>query len=871
MARLYHNTTSFFNYYYNANKLYNEKLDELDKTYKFPNAGFIEIYHIGKEEEMKAHYEAFDKIIKKNEVMIYKHPNARCVDNGRHLEGQSFVYKGQNARAVKEFEEILAKYAGSRITPDVQLWLAKTYYYMDNKEMTKNLLAENLVERPDRPFRKRFKGELAIFRSQLSIDEKAYEAAAYQLETNLKFVKGRNKRAKVHYLLGQLYTEIGNLPLALEHFAKTEKMSNDYSVAFKAKMQKAKTLIAMPTETQYADVYGYLYKLEKDEKNLDYLDQIYYELGQLETKQNNNSAALGYYKKSVDASTDNKLQKALSFYKLGQIYFYQKKNYDKAVAYFDSAALAIEPTAPEYKEIKLVQSSLKEYVEYKKTIALQDSMLWLASLSKEKLEEEIDKKIAYEKKKREEEEERLKEEELNQSAGLLNNNQPGAAATWAFDDPAKLAEGRLQFKQIWGERKNEDNWRRNNKEVVISTPEPIVDEAPKTPEDSAEMKALGERYKYYKGIPFEPEEQQAALDKIETAYYKLGGIYDQKLSQPDSALAMFSILLDRFPKTQYLLPANYSMYLIYKGRGNQAYLRPKNLILTDYPKSIYAMLINGASQEEIAEQTKDFEFAYGGLFKAYRGHEYESALGFSDYLVAQYKDHNDVKMDQVYYIRALCYGYLGQRDSLKNCLTYVVTTFPKSPVQPPAQRILDALNKQSAAEKVEDVLPKNNPTTPKDGEPTVNANPKDANTPVVATPKNLKADDPRFKTFNKDPKPTMPFYVMFFLDKNSIADTAGKKALENFNKEKFKDKKAFNFAYENSKKEKSIIYYVTRFNNEFEAVEYIWQLTEAGIVEKFQQNPMDKVLWITQENFTNGFSKKEMENYILFYENVLTK
>ncbi len=898
-ARLYHNTTAYFNYYYNADKLYKEKLEEINKNYQFPTTGFIEIYHVGNEAEMKTYEADLDKIIKKNEVLIYKHPNSRWVDNARHLEGKAFFYKGQYDRGIKNYEEIIAKYAVSSITNDVYLWLAKTYFYMDNTEMAYGIMKEHLNDKhkvdkkkerqsPKQPktksstkkgdspkeknltkedkkrrFTRRFKGELAIFQSTINIREKKLKTATVALEDNLRFIKGKEKKAKTHYLLGQLYESIGNYEMALSHFGKTEKTSNEYAIVFKAKMQKARMMIKTQPEAGYASVYDYLYKMEKDIKNKEYLDQIYYELAYLEEARKNLNGTMGYLKKSITASTANARQKSLAYYKLGQIYFYEKKNYDKAGAYFDSAAQTIDVAAAEYKEIKMVQSTLKDYVTYKKTIAYQDSMLWLANLPKEKLDALVEKAVAEAERKKKEQEAKTRSEENQALLNLPGANNSGGGV-WAFDDPTQLSEGKLRFQQAWGNRKNEDNWRRVNKQVVIQDDPVVVNDT--MPVDSALLEAFGDRYVYYKDIPFEVEDKKIALEKIEMSLYRLGNIFDQKLNQSDSAINTYQALLKRFPETEYILPANYSLYRLWKAKENPAAEKPKNFILTDYPKSIYAMLILGVSPEEIAAQTQDFELAYQGLYKSYRNRDYETALGFSSYIINTYGDHDDVDMSQVYYLKAMSMGYSGEIDSLKAGLLYVVNTFSESSVKAPAQRILDALNG-----KLKSSVP-GNPELPTLPNTMSNGNIPVTENPIAAgsiRPK-VAPDDPRIKDFNKDPKPNSPFYVLLYLDKNSPAATGANAALANFNKEKFKEKKVFNFNYENDKNEKYQILYVTRFNNEFEASEYIYQLSDSGLLETLVVDPKDKIMFITQDNFTTAYGKKRMEDYIFFFDNIIT-
>lgn len=78
-------------------------------------------------------------------------------------------------------------------------------------------------------------------------------------------------------------------------------------------------------------------------------------------------------------NTNNQRQKALSYYKIGQIYFYDLKDFTHAQVYFDSASSAINPEAPEYREISTISTTLKEYVGYLNTINLQDSLLQLVN------------------------------------------------------------------------------------------------------------------------------------------------------------------------------------------------------------------------------------------------------------------------------------------------------------------------------------------------------------------------------------------------------------------------------------------------------------------------------------------------------------
>lgn len=921
MARLYHNTTSYFNYYYNAQKLLNEKNSEMDAKYSAPSSGYIDVNYVGTEEELKSFEADMDKIIQKNDVMIYKHPNSKMVDNGRFLNGKAFFYKGQYNRSLENFDEVTMKYSKSRITPQVIYWEAFTYYQMGNKEMTKSILQQYLtnfdslrsVKSKNKKWKypKKLEADVALLRAKISIEEKNYGTAIAALEKSVSYIKDKRKRLKAFYLLGQLHAEEKHYADAAKYFGWVEKKTNDYSMAFRAKMRKAHMMTEQVGDGEtYQDTYAYLSSLLIDEKNTEYQDQIYYEMGLLEVKQKNIKDGLGFLKKSAKMSKTDVRQKALSFYELGKVYFYNKKEYAKAAMYFDSASVTIRETDAEYREIKKVSSTLKEYMSYKTTIAYQDSLLYLATLSKEDLESVIDAAIADAERKAKEAEEKRKEMEEeaanNPDTGLAANPNLGntsPSGVWYFDDPAAVSNGRLTFKQQWGNRKDEDNWRRKTKAMEFSSSNPeepsatpedsnTVATAPKiAPEDTALAKMYGEdRYLYMKEVPTTEEAKVTANEKIETAMYKLGVLYDQKLMQQDSALRTFEKLLNRYPKTQYILPVQYALYRIYTAKNSPKAQTYKNYIIQLYPKSIYAMLIQGVSPEIIAAEGKEYEFAYSGLFESFSNRQYETSLGFSEYLLNQYKDYTDVELDQVYFIQSLSYGYLGKQDSLKVGLERLIQKFPAAKTKPKAQAILDALNAKSKSTGMSGENPAGKGETaenkgkskterseggeeggvnPEGKDPQMSGENVDSETTPVSESQKPPADpnDERFKKFSKD-KPTGNYFVVYFLEKGSIPDLEAKNIMQKFLNEKYAGKglKSVVFNYKDATNKEFIMPYITRFTTAADAEAFMTDLKNSPIHAQLAKKPTDKLMYITSENWNTSFNAKKIADYIEYFE-----
>ncbi|MEZ4851515.1 MAG: hypothetical protein R3B93_23475 [Bacteroidia bacterium] len=497
-AKIYHNTTSYFNGYYNANYLYKETIDRLEEQYDYPEQGFIQVVYYGTEDEIKSYDSDFETIIKKNDAVMFKHPNGNFIDNCRLLNGKSWFYRQNYSLAMENFNYMISEFPDSKFFADALFWTAKTHYMMENSEMTMTILDKGLINNDTVYISPDLMLEIALFKTKLEVEDKKYYEAAKTLSENIELLKNRGRKARAHFLLGQLYAELDEYPKSFENFSLVEKYSDDYDLTFKAKIKIARLYVDFQEgKDDDSEVYKYLTKLLKDEKNIEYQDQIYYEFAMLELKKGNRDMAIDYLEQSIRANLSNQRQKALSYYKIGQIYFKDLQEYTTAQAYYDSAASVIQPDAPEYKEITTIAATLKDYITYLNTIHYQDSMIYLAGLPKDELDALISKIVAEEKKRKEEELARQLAEMQNQNNNNFYNPQlqqfqnqnggrrnQGGGGVWYFDNPTALSSGKVQFEQLWGKRKNEDDWRRSRKLSAFSVS--------KDPETQKQEEVVGE-------------------------------------------------------------------------------------------------------------------------------------------------------------------------------------------------------------------------------------------------------------------------------------------------------------------------------------------------------------------------------------------
>ncbi|MEO0900321.1 MAG: tetratricopeptide repeat protein [Bacteroidota bacterium] len=867
-AKVYHTYTSYFNWYYNANLLFNESVGKLENQYKFPERGFIDVIYFGNEQEADGLKTSMTDIIKKNDAVLFKHPNGNFIDDCRLLNGKCWFYQREYSSALQNFNYILDKFPSSPLAADAWLYMAYTYYQTDNRIMATNIIEENLVGNDTLEIRDETFGELGLFRTKLLIEQEEYGKATEILLKSLDFVKGDDRLTKANFLLGQLMAQEKKFSEAQYKFEEVAKMSKNYDLTFQAKLAIARLFVEMEKSDvgRGEDVFRYLTKLLKDPKNEEYQDQIYYEFALISLARNKKREAVDYLKKSLAVSVNNQRQKAISYYKIGLINFYDFNDYPVAQAYYDSAAQFIRVEDPEHDDIKRLAKTLGEYIELLTTIEYQDSMLTLAELPKEDLDKIIDKLVEEEKRRKEEEAAALLSDAesdftqddpffANQNQGRSNRNRSGK---WYFDDPGQVSMGKQEFEARWGRRRNEDNWRRSNKTTSsfsskngdLAQSKKVGPEA--DPEaaklDSALQEQYGDKAQYYKDIPTTDEQKAIAHKKIEDAYYKLGQLYYQKLEEPDSAVESFETLLELYPESEYMLQSRYALYKLYREELRiQAYRAHMSFILDNHPNTVYAYLIQGKDPNELKVDEDDFYYAYNGLQQAYEKREFESSLGFGEYLMSleRFLDKDAIDMVKVQYIRGMSYGYLGQKDSLLNILTQLVKNHPDHGVTPLAQKTLGYLVKG----------------IPEDTGLPEGGGSNGGGDASLKDPKN-----PIYKGFTTAVKSKEKVFVILYVDKKNVSKEELKTEISDFNNSEFSNNnlRTFVFLY----KQTHWLPYIASFKSVEEAKRYLKSLKGKDNLEDLLTGK-DRMMFMSHSNFKTAYGQKRMKDYMKYYEHIL--
>ncbi|MBA3970798.1 MAG: hypothetical protein H0X46_01390 [Bacteroidetes bacterium] len=454
-----------------------------------------------------------------------------------------------------------------------------------------------------------------------------------------------------------------------------------------------------------------LARMLKDDKNLEFQDQIYYALADIAQKEKDVPLALTYLEKSIKASTSNNTQRALSYLRRADIYF-ERPDYKNAQANYDSTMSFLPKDYVDYAVIEEKKKSLTALVTNLNTIILEDSLQRLARMSEKDRNAMIDNLITQI-----EEGEKAKEEaRLNDIANAqLNNatitpeNTPTGSGSWYFYNPTTVSFGVGAFTKKWGGRKLEDNWRRSEKDQVVVNP--INDEDPADLSDSVKTlsggtslatksKSKKDRNFYLANIPLTPEAIVKSDAKIADAYYNVGSIYKEQLLNNQKSIEAFEELLKRFPENKYKLTSYYQLYRTYlamKDQSRSDYY--KNKLLNDYPESDFAAIIkNPGYAADIAASKSQVEKFYTETYQLYASGNYMQVYENCKQADSLYS--KSKLMPQFSFLKALAIGRTQDINAFENALTQVTIKYPKDPVREKAQEMLELIRKQKDPDAV---------------------------------------------------------------------------------------------------------------------------------------------------------------------------
>jgi tetratricopeptide (TPR) repeat protein len=619
--------------------------------------------------------------------------------------GQGQFYNADFLQAVATFSYIARHYVhDEEVVAEARIWQARSYAEIDWLYEAEDILNKlNINGIPKSKL-----NDYATVYADYLVKNKQYEQAVPYFRTAIKAEKNKRQRARMRYLLGQIYANEEQNALAYKTFGEVIKSNPPYELEFAARIRQTEVFAG----GNYQKVVKMLQAMAKSDKNKDYLDQVYYALGNIYLSRGDTAQAITNYELGVEKATRSGMDKAILWVKLGDIYFKQR-DYIKAQPCFSGAVGIIQKEYKEYDRISKLSAVLDELVVHAEAVQLQDSLQTLARMPEDERLAVIDKiierviKEEEEAKKDAERETYLAEQETmgtgidrpGTETNVLTIPTAGGGAFY-FYNPQTVSQGKTQFQRKWGRRTLEDDWRRRNKRLTTfeemtgdNNPEQKSEQT--TPEgellltDSIGVEAeLPEdlsddpktREYYLQQIPLTEEDVEASNVIIVDGLYNMAMIYKDKLEDLPLAIEAFDELERRFPANEHSLESYYQIYLMALRTEDRALASQyKSKIMAEYPESDYAIAIADPNYEytiRTMDSAQDSIYQY--TYAQYLNGDIQTVR--SNYQLVNEKYPLGTLLPKFMFLDALTYVQEGDAEGFKEALKALVEKYPNADV-----------------------------------------------------------------------------------------------------------------------------------------------------------------------------------------------
>ena len=672
-SRFWQSFTAKYNTYYNGSQAFIEGSLEKEKGNKDNYTELLPLYAVGNKQSRDIGKGQFDRSIEKMEKTIKLHSiKARPEWNktrrktakdrewlGRReynpflwkawlLMGKAQFQKGAFDEAAATFSYMSRLYQTQPMQYALaRAWLAKSYveldWIYDAEDVIRNMNRDSMHYRSIKDWEATY-ADYYLHTGEL-------EKAATYLRKVIGHERRKTQKAREWFLMGQIQAQLGNQEQAYKAFRNVIRQNPPYELEFNARIAQTEVM----AKGQSRQMISRLRRMARNDNNKDYLEQVYYAIGNIYLSQQDTLRAIAAYEQGNEKATRAGIEKGVLLLKLGDLYWEREKYNDAQRCYGEAIGL-LDKERPDYEALSNRSKVLDELVPYTDAVYLQDSLQQLAKMPEAERLKAIDRVIDELKRKEKEERDKALEAEVEQqlqkrgATGNLNQRQTtpatpaagGGNGQWYFYNQVAVNQGKQTFQRQWGKRENVDNWQRINQTVVrFDTPtenpeapddqdnldnaEPTdslaAQEGTDTPEGADSLAADPHNREYYLAqIPF-TEEQLAESDNIiKDGLFHSGVIFKDKLDNlrlSEKQLLRLTRSYSDFEQTDEVW---YHLFLLYSRLGQyEEAERCVERLKADFADSQWTTLLTDPYFEENARFGAHIEDSlYAATYEAFR-------------------------------------------------------------------------------------------------------------------------------------------------------------------------------------------------------------------------------------------------------------
>ena len=840
------NSTSHYNFYFNANNKINKVIERATLSNKDNYAKLLSFYPYSLENTSSQKTE-LDSVIYKATAGILLHDlRTEWVDNFYLLIGKAYFLKkdfdsaaltfqfinynlyprtkkdddynkvvgtndagsglGSVSIADKENRNFLQKVftlAPSR--NDALIWQIRTFTEQNEYADAAGLIS---ILQNDRNLPARLKNDLEEVTSYWFFAQNNYDSSSIHLAKALSNAETKEDKSRWEYLLAQMFEMTGKFDDASKYYVRASKHTSDPVMDIYARLSDAKMLRLNGNYTELDKSIANLLRMARKDKYDAYRDIIYYSTGQLSLQKPDTTNGIVYYNKSIAYNLNASGYRDKSYLQLADI-AYSQKRYKDARSFYDSLNITGKETDFNPKAIEERKEILSRLVPELLAVEREDSLRAIALMSPAERDVFIKKLVKKYRK-----ENGLKEEDDFSGNTLITfagqNNTPvdlfksaGAnTGEWYFYNASLKAKGFSEFKSKWGKRTNIDNWRRKTASEGIAgkNNNANIDIDAAIPQNSKGLPVSSTKPVVYSydalmgNLPLTKELVDASNFNIAQSLFTAAHIFQNELEDFQQAVNTYDEFIRRFPQDVRIPEVYFGLAYCYGKLGKTARAAfYKNLLTTDYAGSNAAKIISNPALLKPLQKNPQVTARYADIYDLFIEGKFEDAT------VAKKKADstfgNNYWSPQLLYIESVYYIKERKDSNAIAILKNLRKLYPSSPLEAKASTLINVLGKRAEIEKyltdlqvtrVEDekVIISDEKAPMAVNISAVKNTPAKANAPVIINRMSDSIKTPSvFINKSFTLQPDQPHYVVMILDKvDGVYVNEAKNAFARFNK-----------------------------------------------------------------------------------------
>lgn len=638
------------------------------------------------------------KTISKYSVLVSGVEKNKKIFDAYMLLAKARMYQGKYLESLDALSYIF-----NTMSKDKRLPLAKIYQAANYTKMKEYYRADevfrDLEEDPKIKLSREQLRILKVYQADNFLKWGKKELAAEVLEDAFTYNKNRKTKSRIAFLRGQILAGLGKKSEARESFAAAYKYANSYEFEVKSQIEIAKTFDGKADS--YDEAMAYLDKIAKKGTYASRKNELYYASGLVAASATKDSIADSFFRKALKEKQSDPQIRGLTYSELAKKYF-AKDDYLTAGIYYDSA-LAVMTYKPEKDRLTELTANIKKLSKNYYIVKKNDSILALTKMTDAEKRDYFTKYI--DKIKQKEAAAELEKRKAERSKGFDNsdynansifaNNSTDSnsfqnfgintgGSTFYFANSNNIPRGENAFRQVWGSRTLQDNWRYSAKAATI---EDMKNEALGIA-NVPDPRRLEPEF-YIEKIPTSKQELANLKKQRDTASLGMGRMYENFFGNTKLATKTLYDLVDSKPDEETDLMALYNIFIFNYEKNPADAERAKQIILQKYPYTSYAEFVKNPKSKDFNKSTESVEKLYADAYKLYLTEKYAESSAMIDKAIAD--NPKDALVPKFYLLNAYNSGKTAGKEIMILQLEQIALNYGNTPEGKKAKDLLKFL------------------------------------------------------------------------------------------------------------------------------------------------------------------------------------